>query len=55
MLKSDLPGNPNEELVLGAMIENLRIQIDLLNEQLTIIKKIKESKNTKNEKIYKST
>jgi hypothetical protein len=55
VLKKDLPGNPNEELVLSAMIENLRIQIDLLNEQLTIIKKIKEVKNSNHEKIYKST
>ena len=55
VLKKDLPGNPNEELVLSAMIENLRIQIDLLNEQLTIIKKIKETKKNNHEKIYKST
>ena len=55
MLKKGLPGNPNEELVLSAMIENLRIQIDLLNEQLTIIKKIKETKNNNYEKVYKST
>ncbi len=55
MLKKELPGNPNEELVLAAMIENLRIQIDLLNEQLIIIKKIRQTKNTDHEKIYKST
>ena len=55
VLKEDLRGNPNEELVLSAMIENLRIQIDLLNEQLTIIKKIKETKKNNHEKIYKST
>ena len=55
VLKQELPGNPNEELLLGAMIENLRIQIDLLNEQLTIIKKIKDTKKINHEKIYKST
>ena len=55
MLKHELPGNPNEEMVLAAMIDNLRIQIDLLNEQLHIIKKIKETKNNTHEKIYKSS
>jgi hypothetical protein len=53
-LKKELPGNPNEELVLAAMIENLRIQIDLLNEQLSIIKKMKEIKKSDHEKFYKS-
>ena len=55
MLKTELPGNPNEELVLEAMIENLRIQIDLLNEQLSIIQKIKQTKNRDNGNQYKST
>ena len=55
MLKTELPGNPNEELVLEAMIENLRIQIDLLNEQLFIIQKIKQTKNSDNENKNKST
>jgi hypothetical protein len=46
-LKSQLPKNPNQEELLKAMIQNLSIQIDLLNQQLQIIQKIK---NTKNEK-----
>jgi hypothetical protein len=54
MLKKELPGNPNEEMILAAMIENLRIQTDLLNEQLLIIRKIKQNKKHSNEKLYKS-
>jgi hypothetical protein len=53
-LKKELPGNPNEEIVLAAMIENLRIQMELLNEQLAIIKKMKSIKNSDHEKLYKS-
>ncbi len=48
-LKSDLPGSPNQEETVKAMIRNLRIQTELLNQQLNIIQQInnvkKEQKN----------
>jgi hypothetical protein len=46
-LKSELPQNPNPEELLKAMVQNLTMQIDLLNQQLQIIQKIKEVKNGK--------
>ncbi len=53
-LKKELPQNPNREQLLEAMIENLRLQTDLLNHQLLIIKKIKQTKNTNDENNSKS-
>ena len=48
-LKSDLPGSPNQEETVKAMIRNLRIQTELLNQQLSIIQQVnnvkKEQKN----------
>ncbi|MEJ7778067.1 MAG: hypothetical protein WKF68_00640 [Daejeonella sp.] len=48
-LKSDLPGSPNQEETVKAMIRNLKIQTELLNQQLNIIQQIntvkKEQKN----------
>ena len=41
VLRSTLPANPNKEQLLQAMISNLQMQIDLLNQQLSIIKKVK--------------
>ena len=49
-LKSQLPVNPNKEMLLQAMIQNLQLQIDLLNQQLNIIQQIKQSKKSGNEK-----
>ncbi|MGN6440117.1 MAG: hypothetical protein ACTHMM_26555 [Agriterribacter sp.] len=46
ILKHQLPVNPNKEELLQAMILNLQLQIDLLNQQLDIIQKIKTSKTT---------
>jgi len=40
-----LPVNPNKEELLQAMIYNLQLQIDLLNQQLNIIQKIKQAKS----------
>ena len=46
-LKADLPENPNQEVLVQAMIQNLQLQIDLLNEQLRVIQRIKQqSQNT---------
>ena len=53
-LKKELPQNPNREQLLEAMIENLRLQTDLLNHQLLIIKKIKQAKKTSDENNSKS-
>jgi hypothetical protein len=53
-LKKELPQNPNREQLLEAMIENLRLQTDLLNHQLLIIKKIKQAKNSSDENNSKS-
>ncbi|PWT96499.1 MAG: hypothetical protein C5B52_15625 [Bacteroidetes bacterium] len=49
-LKLQLPVNPNKEELLQAMISNLQLQINLLNQQLNIIQKIKNSKTKGNEK-----
>lgn len=50
LLKNELPVNPNREQLLEAMIQNLRLQTELLNQQLFIIKQIKQSKSKTNEK-----
>lgn len=41
-LKADLPKNPNQEVLIQAMIQNLQLQINLLNEQLRVIQRIKQ-------------
>lgn len=41
-LKNNLSKNPNREMLLEAMIQNLQLQSDLLNRQLFIIKEIKQ-------------
>jgi hypothetical protein len=48
-LKLNLGENPNREMLLEAMIQNLQLQSDLLNKQLLIIKEIKQ-KSITNEK-----
>ena len=49
-LKNDLPGSPNQEETVKAMIRNLQIQTELLNQQLNIIQQInKVKKEHKNE------
>lgn len=53
-LKNELPANPNREQLLEAMIENLQLQTDLLNQQLQIIQQIRKSKNKNNESNNKS-
>ena len=53
-LKKELPTNPNREQLLEVMIQNLRLQTDLLNEQLQIIQKIKKTKSQSNETNSKS-
>jgi hypothetical protein len=43
-LKADLPQNPNQEVLIQAMIQNLQLQIDLLNEQLRVIQQMKQQR-----------
>lgn len=54
-LKKELPVNPNREQLLEAMIENLRLQTEILNRQLNIINQIKASKNNDHENNFKKT
>lgn len=54
VLRAELPANPDPEALLEAMLQNLRLQADLLNEQLTIIKQIKKSKKESHEKDTRS-
>ncbi|HEV7349352.1 hypothetical protein [Telluribacter sp.] len=42
-LRSELPKAPNQEALIQAMIQNLQLQLDLLNQQLTILQRIKEA------------
>jgi hypothetical protein len=44
-LKSELSQNPNQEMVIQAMIQNLEWQIELLNQQLDIMQRIKSKQN----------
>jgi hypothetical protein len=53
-LKKELPANPNREQLLEAMIQNLQLQTELLNQQLRVIKQIKQSKTSSNESNSKS-
>ncbi len=49
-LKNQLSATPNREMLLGAMIQNLQLQLNVLNQQLNIINQIKESKKYNHEK-----
>lgn len=44
-LNNDLATSPNQERVLHAMIKNLQIQIQVLNQQLNVIEQFNEFKN----------
>jgi septal ring factor EnvC (AmiA/AmiB activator) len=49
-LNSDLANSPNQELVLRAMIQNLQIQTEVLNQQLNAIEQYnQDKKDQKNE------
>jgi hypothetical protein len=49
-LNNDLANSPNQELVLRAMIRNLQIQTEVLNQQLSVIEQYNQmKKNQKNE------
>jgi len=53
-LKTELPKNANRELLLEAMIQNLRLQTELLNQQLSIIKQLNQKNTKENESSSKS-
>ena len=44
ILKKQLSATPNWELLLEAMIQNLQLQLNVLNQQLNIINQIKQKK-----------
>lgn len=50
-LKTQLKTTPNREELIQAMIQNLQLQLDVLNQQLNIIHQIKDSKNYSHEKV----
>lgn len=54
VLKSKLSTNANREQLLEAMIQNLKLQTELLNQQLQIIQQIKQSKSGSDESNSKS-
>lgn len=49
-LKSQLLANPNKEVLLDAMIQNLQLKFDLLNRQLQIIQQSKHKKSNNENK-----
>ena len=49
-LKNKLSLTPNREMLIEAMIQNLQLQLNVLNQQLNIIHQIKQSKNNNHEK-----
>jgi len=49
-LEKELINTPNKELLLEAMIQNLQLQQELLNQQLTIYQTIKQNKHEKTSK-----
>jgi len=53
-LQKQLSSTPEKEQLIEAMLQNLRLQTELLNEQLIISKQIKQSKNKRNEKATKA-
>ena len=47
-LRAELPENPNQEVLIRAMIQNLDLQISLLNEQLRVIQRMKQQQTDEN-------
>ena len=50
-LNSELANTPNQERVLRAMIRNLQVQTQVLNQQLTIIEQLNREKKVQNNEI----
>lgn len=53
-LKKQLSATPNREMLIEAMIQNLQLQVEILNQQLNIINNIKKSKKESHEKFDKT-
>lgn len=53
-LKKQLSVSPNKELLLEAMIQNLQLQLNVLNQQLNVINQIKQSKKYSHEKSFQT-
>ena len=53
-LKNQLNITPNRDMLLQAMIQNLQLQLNVLNQQLNIINEIKQSKKNSHEKNNKT-
>ena len=53
-LKNQLGATPNREMLIEAMIQNLQLQLNVLNQQLKIINQIKQSKKYSDEKDTKT-
>ncbi len=51
-LKDQLSVTSNKEMLVEAMIQNLELQLSVLNQQLNIIKQIKQSKEYSHEKNF---
>ncbi len=54
ILKKQLKATPNREILIEAMIQNLQLQLNVLNQQLNIINQIKQ-KNYSYEKVDPAT
>jgi hypothetical protein len=54
-LKSQISATPNREVLIEAMIQNLQLQLNVLNQQLNIINQIKQSKKLDHEKNNQTT
>ncbi len=54
VLKQQLVSSPNKELLLEAMIQNLQLQLNVLNQQLNIINQIKQTKKYSHEKDFQT-
>jgi hypothetical protein len=50
LLKKQFSITPNREMLVEAMIQNLQLQLNVLNQQLNIIHQIKQSKKYSHEK-----
>ncbi len=49
-LKNQLSATPNKEMLIEAMVQNLQLQLNVLNQQLNIINQVKHSKKYSHEK-----
>ena len=53
-LRSNLSNAPNQEALLEAMVQNLQLQLDLLNQQINILQRINKVKNGDDKEINNS-